>query len=168
MSQAKPPIADEQSYQLSPGVRSFVSVVIFFHLFAICLALLACNSVRVGAYSALLAGTNYVMSPYLSTLFLDSRHDDFIISEEEFDADHRIDAELKFADGHMETKQLGKDLPLPEQRQRYVCLANKIAQGSFDQSSNGDGLAGVIAKGLLDSTGVVGFPLPALSPANRA
>lgn len=141
--------------QIAPGLRTFISVVLFLHLFAICTAMLAGNTLRLGTFSALIVGTETVMRPYLSTLLFDSPHDDFIISEEEYDDDHGIVAALEFDDGRKETIVLGEGRPLAEQRQRYVAMANQIAVQAFNANANSDTkmIPIVLCKGLLNSTG---------------
>ncbi len=150
---------DESGGPPSPRVRSVLSVLLFLHLFAICISLIVGNFGRLRSFSALMVGTENVLSPYTSTLLLNSPHDDSLISEMPYDSDHRFDVELTFADGHKEQMRLGAGAALPERRQRYVQMANLVAQLADDQISNADALANVLCKGLLNSTGATGVTL---------
>jgi len=109
------------------GLRTFLSFVIFLHLFALFVAFGASND----RTSGLLRQLRQVplVSAYLRTLNMDLSYGFHLTRASEFDIDYQLEVELDRADGESETVILPESGMWPGQRRRrYQRLAGVVAE----------------------------------------
>jgi hypothetical protein len=119
-------------------VRALVTLWLLFHLFGICLALainpnalaLPSSPIVDSPYSSKLVAalkSTPVLSQYMYALWLDLPHDYWLTYGDFTDADHIVQLDLVFPDGHKEQRQFPPQDRFGEQRERYNALARLLA-----------------------------------------
>jgi hypothetical protein len=144
-------------------VRALVSLWLLFHLFGVTLALttnpnaLALPSspiVDSPFNSKLLAAIKSapLLSQYMYALWLDIPHDYLLTYGDYTDADHIIQLDLVFPDGHKQQWQIPPQDRTGEQRERYNILAKRLAVQFYSDAPDKSLLAS-IGQDLLQQSG---------------
>jgi hypothetical protein len=148
-----------------PGetVRALVTLWLLFHLFGVALALTINQNVSVLPSSPTISElptskliaavkSTPILSQYMYALWLDSPHNYWLTYGDLADADHSVEMDLIFPDGHKEQSQFPPADSWGEQRERYKMLARRLAMPVYMESTDNFLLA-KIGESLLQQTG---------------
>lgn len=135
--------------RLSDGMRTFISLVLFVHMFA--LGLVFFSNFEGGDWdSDLLRRMKSVVLPYMYPLWLDRPYHNHLTYAEPLDFDHYVEVALTPKDAAEPTivRLPGDDLGVGQRRQRYQRLAWHFARG-LELPTPSDLLPLAIGAGLL-------------------
>jgi hypothetical protein len=147
----------------SETVRALVSLWLLFHLFGVVLALttnpnalaLPSSPIVDSPFNSKLQAaikSTPILSQYMYALWLDIPHDYWLTYGDFTDADHVVELNLIFPDGHKEQRQFPPQDSSGEQRERYSALARRLAAQFYSDAPDNSLLAS-IGQDLLQQTG---------------
>jgi hypothetical protein len=160
-SQPVPTVPDEPSGSPSQGVRTLITLLLFFHLFALSAGVAGNFGARSGLRRQLREDTP--IQPYLRTLWLDTGYDFGLIYNNPFDFDHQCEIELHPANDPTTSAEAQDDRKfinlMPEgiwnglRRHRYLALAQKLRLYQGENNEEAD-LVAALARGMLQRANI--------------
>lgn len=110
------------------GVRTVVTLFLLFHLFAVGLGIMTSDYGGPGLLRDIVARTPGLGS-YIAQFRFDRSYDYHLMNDQPLDWDHRLEATVKYADGHADPPIVLPDPTIwpSERQQRYQRLAWHIA-----------------------------------------
>ena len=141
----------------SQGVRTLITLLLFFHLFALLAGVAGNFGARSGLRRQLRESPG--IQPYLRTLWMDTGYDFGLIYNNPYDFDHRCQIELNPATGGNEQAErtfvdlMPKGIWDGMRQRRYLALAQKLRLHLGDNNEEAD-LVAALAGGMLRKANV--------------